>query len=85
MVETRSLLPSNGTRNTICVASVSDNEDMKKVADVAGTWDVLILNAAHLGRPSSIAKASWMIGGRLMKYEKSRPDQTSRIVVDGIP
>ncbi|KAF2649456.1 NAD(P)-binding protein [Lophiostoma macrostomum CBS 122681] len=57
LLETESQLPSNGCKSTVCVASVSDAEQMKKVVEVAGTWDVFVLNAGHLPRPTSIVEA----------------------------
>lgn len=58
LLETQKLLPAGTCTSTICVASVADAEQMRKVAETAGLWDVFVLNAGHLGRPTSIAEAS---------------------------
>ena len=57
LLETQSQLPPNGCKSTVCMASVSDAEQMKRVAEAAGTWDVFVLNAGHLARPTSIVDA----------------------------
>jgi NADP-dependent 3-hydroxy acid dehydrogenase YdfG len=57
LLETQSQIPSNDRKSTVCVASVSDAEQMKKVVEAAGTWDIFVLNAGYLPRPSSIADA----------------------------
>ncbi|ORY13360.1 hypothetical protein BCR34DRAFT_562101 [Clohesyomyces aquaticus] len=57
--ETQKLLPTTrGCISTVCAASVGDVEQMKKVVDPAGSWDIFVLNAGHIAAPTSIAEAS---------------------------
>ncbi|KAF2118329.1 hypothetical protein BDV96DRAFT_569677 [Lophiotrema nucula] len=58
LLETQQLLPSGKCTSAVCAASVADAEQMKAVVDAAGTWDVFVLNAGHIAKPTSISEAS---------------------------
>jgi NAD(P)-dependent dehydrogenase (short-subunit alcohol dehydrogenase family) len=55
--DTARLIPTE-TKVEIFTASVTDAIRMKEVAMAVGSWDILVLNAAHVLTPASIVDAS---------------------------
>ncbi|TGO61806.1 hypothetical protein BCON_0024g00060 [Botryotinia convoluta] len=49
LLESQKRIPTNSATSSIFATSVSDEDGIKKVADTVGTWDVLIMGAAHEG------------------------------------
>lgn len=55
LLETQKILWGS---TSVYPCSVTDEAKMKLVAEQIGSWDVLILNAAHISTPAPITKAS---------------------------
>lgn len=55
--ETQQLLAGE-VDSSIHIASVTDEQKMREIAEQVGQWDVLVLNAAHLSTPAAVTAAS---------------------------
>lgn len=49
---------SSVVKVSVFAASVTDETKVKEIATQVGSWDVLVLNAAHISTPSTIVNAS---------------------------
>ncbi|KAJ4299953.1 hypothetical protein N0V90_005201 [Kalmusia sp. IMI 367209] len=54
--ETESSFPFKPESVSVFATSVTDETAIRKIAAIVGTWDVLVLNAAHISPPSTIAQ-----------------------------
>jgi NADP-dependent 3-hydroxy acid dehydrogenase YdfG len=55
--ETQQLLAGK-VDSSIHVASVTDEQKIREIAEQVGQWDVLVLGAAHLSTPATVTAAS---------------------------
>ena len=55
LLETQKQIPANTATSSTFPTSVSDEVGIRKVAEAVGTWDVLIMGAAHKSIKAFIA------------------------------
>jgi hypothetical protein len=67
-MEVKNALPLKSASCSIYPVSVTDENALKDIAAMVGTWDILVLSTGFVSNPSSAIESLWRIGGEALRY-----------------